>query len=113
MSQLKYVPDKGDVIWLDLEPHIGREQAGLKPVLVLTPQHYNSRAELAVFCPITIKIKRYPYEVPVPEGFKVSGVILADQVKSLAWEERKAKFICKLPPVVLRDVIQKVYTLIF
>ena len=81
-------PDQGDLGWLSLNPQAGHEQAGRRPVICLSPKTYNEKSGLAVFCPITSKIKEYPFEVEIPDGCKFSGVVLADQLRSLDWRER-------------------------
>jgi mRNA interferase MazF len=78
-----YIPGRGDVIWIAFNPQAGHEQARRRPALVLSPQRYNGRTGLAVLCPITNQRKGYPFEVEIPEGFAVTGVILADQIKNL------------------------------
>lgn len=85
-----YVPNRGDVVWLHFSPQAGHEQAGHRPALVLSPIHYNRASGLMLCCPITSKIKGYPFEVPVKAG-AVDGVALTDQVKSLDWAARGAK----------------------
>src|SRR5437762_13948374 len=80
-----YVPERGDAVWLTLDPQAGHEQAGRRPALVLSPAAYNGRVGLALCCPITNQAKGYPFEVALPDGLAVSGVVLADQVKSLDW----------------------------
>ncbi|RPI18270.1 MAG: endoribonuclease MazF [Ignavibacteriae bacterium] len=107
-----YIPEKGDIVWLDLEPHLGHEQGGLRPMVVLSPKYYNKKTMLAIFCPITSQRKGYPFEVNIPEGLKVKGVILSDQVKSLDWEKRKIKYICKIPKESIEDVKNMVVELI-
>ena len=87
----RYIPDRGDVVWLDFSPQRGHEQAGLRPALVLSPQDYNQKSELMLACPITTRAKGYPFEVKIKIG-KTDGVVLADQVKSLDWQSRKTKF---------------------
>lgn len=84
-----YVPDAGDFVWLTFDPQAGREQAGRRPALVLSPRAYNETAGLAVVCPITNQVKGYPFEVPVPSGQGPTGVILADHVKSVDWHLMK------------------------
>lgn len=108
----EYIPDKGDIVWIDLEPHIGHEQAGLRPALVLSPKKYNQKVRLAIFCPITTQKKNYTFEVSIPDVLKVNGVILSDQVKSLAWQKRRTKFICKVPNEIVKDVIDKLISVI-
>ena len=84
MVKLKeYVPQRGDVVWITLTPQAGHEQAGHRPAVVLSPAAYNGKVGLAILCPITNQIKGYPFEVLIPAGLAVTGVILADQVKSL------------------------------
>jgi len=108
----RYVPDRGDVIWISLNPQAGHEQAGRRPVLVLSPSSYNGKVGLAVMCPITNQVKGYPFEVVIPEGLKVTGAILSDQVKSLDWKARGAEFNCELPTGVTKQVLKKLNTLI-
>jgi mRNA interferase MazF len=103
------VPDRGDFVAINFDPRAGHEQAGRRPalVLVLSAAIYNGRSELAVFAPITNQIKGYPFEVLIPAGLEVTGVILADQLKSLDWRARNAQFIATAPADVLRLVLQK------
>lgn len=109
---MSYVPDRGDVVWLAFAPQSGHEQAGHRPALVLSPAAYNKKVGLAVFCPITTQVKGYPFEVAVPRGLKASGVVLSDQVKSLDWRARGAKFCCRLPQGAVSEVLEKLGTLI-
>ena len=108
----QYVPDQGDLIWLDLEPQSGHEQKGLRPALVLSPKSYNQKTSLAILCPITNKEKGYPFEVKLTQKVPVTGVILSDQIKSLDWKARNAKFICKLDIDVIDEVLGKIKALI-
>jgi mRNA interferase MazF len=109
MVDLKpYVPKRGDVVWISLNPQAGYEQAGRRPAVILSPQTYNDKVGLALLCPITNQIKGYPFEVPVPSGQSVTGAVLADQVKSLDWRTRKAELICALPPRTISEVLQKI-----
>ena len=107
-----YVPDRGDVVWLAFTPQAGREQAGRRPAVVLTPARYNDKAGLAICCPITSQVKGYPFEVALPAGLPVSGVILADQVKSLDWRSRRATRIARLPDAVMEDLLLKLGALL-
>jgi mRNA interferase MazF len=107
-----YVPARGEAVWIDLDPQTGREQQGRRPALVLSPQRYNARVGLALFCPITSRAKGYPFEVTIPVGYPVSGVILADQVKSLDWRTRKTTPIVRLPGEVTDRVIRRLQTLL-
>lgn len=108
---MTYVPDRGDVVWLDFDPQTGHEQAGRRPALVISPRTYNERVGLALFCPVTNQVKGYPFEVLIPKGLKIKGVILADQIKSFDWRARNAKRIIKLPDSTLEEVLRKLSTL--
>ena len=112
VAQSTYVPQHGDAVWITLTPQAGHEQAGRRPALVLSPGTYNARVGLAIFCPITNQIKGYPFEVMIPPGLRVSGAVLADQVKSLDWRAREAEFICALPSRTTGEVLQKIGTLL-
>ena len=87
-----YIPERGDVVWISLDPQAGHEQSGRRPVLVLSPKSYNGKVGLAIICPITNQTKGYPFEVIIPSELVVTGVILSDQAKSLDWQERKAEY---------------------
>jgi mRNA interferase MazF len=102
-----WVPDRGEFVAINFDPRAGHEQAGRRPALVLSPAIYNGRSALAVFAPITHQIKGYPFEVLIPKGLEVTGVILADQLKSLDWQARDAQFIATAPSDVLLQVLQK------
>ncbi|MFL6228764.1 MAG: type II toxin-antitoxin system PemK/MazF family toxin [Pyrinomonadaceae bacterium] len=109
---MAYVPERGDAIWITLSPQAGHEQAGRRPALVLSPSAYNRKVGLAILCPVTSQIKGYPFEVRIPEGLKVKGAILSDQVKNLDWKERQAEFICRLPAGTTEDALRKLNTLL-
>jgi mRNA interferase MazF len=98
-----YIPDAGDVAWLDFDPQPGREPARRRPALVLTDRSYNRASGLAVVCPLTSKRKSYPFEVPLTLD-KVEGAVLADHLKSMDWEARKAEFHSKADPALLSKV---------
>lgn len=106
----QYVPDAGDVVWLDFTPQTGREQAGHRPALVLSPATYNGKTSLMVCCPMTTQIKNYPFEVVIT-GTQQS-VVLADQVKSLDWRSRNATQKGRVSPAELADVRAKIRALI-
>ncbi|MDR3325127.1 MAG: endoribonuclease MazF [Spirochaetaceae bacterium] len=106
-----YVPDRGDLIWLDFDPQSGHEQKGKRPALVLSPKEYNKKVGLGVFCPMTSREKDYPFEVKV-KNEKIQGVILSDQIKSLDWTKRKAEFISKATDDEIAEVADKISTLI-
>lgn len=107
-----YCPKRGDVVWISFNPQSGHEQAGHRPALVLSPQPYNRKVGLALICPITTRVKGYPFEVRVPEGLKVSGAILSDQVKSMDWGARGASMLCSVPDKTVHQVLNKVGTLL-
>jgi mRNA interferase MazF len=100
------------MVWITLNPQAGHEQAGRRPAVVLSPLAYNERVGLAVLCPITSQEKGYPFEVKIPQGLAVTGVVLADQVKSLDWRVREAERICTLPPDVMAQILGKLGTLL-
>jgi mRNA interferase MazF len=107
-----YCPKRGDVVRISFNPQAGHEQAGHRPALVLSPQSYNRKVGLAILCPLTTQVKGYPFEVRVPDGLKASGAILSDQVKSMDWRARKASLLCSLPDTTVRQVLNKVGTLL-
>lgn len=107
-----YVPDAGDVVWVDFTPQAGHEQAGRRPAVVLSPRLYNEKAGLAVLCPITSHAKGYPFEVAIPLGLAVRGVILVDQLKSLDWRHRQIHRFGRLPTSVLDAVRHRVAVLL-
>jgi mRNA interferase MazF len=108
-----YCPDAGDIVWLQFDPQAGREQAGRRPALVLSPRRYNQIARLCVLCPITNTVRGWNFETLLPDGeCKTTGAVLSDQVKSLSWEQRQATFIEHAPSAVLADVRAKVKALI-
>ncbi|HML06968.1 MAG TPA: endoribonuclease MazF [Xanthobacteraceae bacterium] len=86
-----YCPDAGDLVWIDLDPTLGHEQSGHRPAIVLTPRHYNGPSGLCIVCPITSRARGYPFEIAIPAGRAISGVVLADQVRSVSWEKRYIK----------------------
>lgn len=112
MKVSQYCPKRGDIIRLDFNPQSGHEQKGRRPAVVVSPDQYNSKVGLALVCPITNKIKGYPFEVLLPPDFPVSGVIIADQVKSLDWRARNAEFIASSPEGVINETIEKISVLI-
>lgn len=107
-----YVPERGDLVWLQFNPRTGHEQAGRRPAVVVSPGGYNGRVGLALFCPITSIVKGYPFEVKVPADAGIEGVILSDQIRSLDWRVRKAKRIGRLPDVAMNETIGKIIALV-
>ena len=109
----RYVPARGDAIWLTFTPQAGHERSGRRRALVLSPASYNRKVGLASLCPITSQVKGYPFEVATPARSRVNGVILADHVKNLDWRVRQAEFICKLPRETTVEVLEKRGVLLF
>jgi mRNA interferase MazF len=107
-----YCPKRGDAVWISFNPQAGHEQAGHRPALVLSPHTYNRKVGLAILCPITSQVKGYPFEVRIPAGLKATGAVLSDQVKSIDWRARKASRLCSLPEDIVRQVLNKVGTLL-
>ena len=112
MRRVRGCPEKGDIGWLSMNPHRGREQAGRRPAMCLSPADYNRKVGLALFCPITSKVKGYPFEVELPEGLKVSGAILADQIKSLDWRARKATRLGKVSADIIGQARARILPLV-
>jgi mRNA interferase MazF len=111
MVKPDYIPERGDLIWIEFSPQAGHEQSGKRPALVISPHRYNQKSGLCLLVPVTGKVKGYPFEVPISTQ-EVSGVILADQIKNLDWKARNARFICKVPSGITRVVIDLIRTLI-
>jgi len=109
---MPWAPERGDVIWITLNPSLGHEQTGRRPALVLSPGSYNGKVGLAVLCPITSHVKGYPFEVSLPVGLPVEGVVLSDQAKSLDWRSRGAEFACKVPVECTTAVLERLGTLV-
>jgi len=109
----KYVPDRGDLLWLSFSPQKGHEQAGRRPAVCLSPSVYNGKTGLGLFCPVTTKIKGYPFEVQLPKSLPVKGVILADQIRNLDWRARKAEFITHISRNTLEEILEKIAVLLF
>ena len=108
---MPYIPNKGDIIWLNFSPQAGYEQRGKRPALVISSKLYNQKTHLALCCPITSHQKGYPFEV-MTGGRKIKGVVLADHLKSVDWKIRKARFIEKAKNKVLLECIEKITVLI-
>jgi mRNA interferase MazF len=107
-----YVPDAGDLVWLTFDPQAGHEQRGRRPALVLSPRGYNTRAGLAIACPVTSHAKGYPFEVALPAGGTIGGVVLADHVKSVDWRARRATLVERVPDAVIDDVRERLRPLL-
>ena len=111
-EMMAYIPNRGDIVWITFNRQAGHEQAGRRPAMVLSPAAYNGKVGLAILCPVTSQIKGYPFEVLIPDGLKISGAILSDQVKNLDWNARQVELVCKLPSVTIDEVLQKLNTLL-
>jgi mRNA interferase MazF len=103
---VKYVPKHGDIVVLEFDPQKGKEIKKTRPALTISPYSYNLKTGLGLFMPITSKVKGYPFEVIIDEG-KLHGGILCDQMRSLDWNERKAKFISHISKTTFEDVLAK------
>ena len=111
MVKKKYTPGRGDIVWLNFNPAAGHEQQGKRPAFVISPVEYNEKVGLGLFCPITSKIKDYPFEVKI-ESKEIKGAVLADQIKSLDWQTREIEFIAKASPEKTEEIISKISVLI-
>jgi len=107
-----YVPERGDIVWLEFDPQAGHEQSGHRPAFVVSPRAYNRKVGLALFCPITSRVKGYPFEVPLPTDGKARGAILSDQLKSLDWKARKATRFDRATDIVIQEVTGRVLALV-
>lgn len=102
---MAYIPERGDVVWIRLDPQAGREQAGHRPALILSPQSFNRKLNVVFCCPITSRTKRFDFDVPLPKGLDVNGVILPHHLKSLDWRVRNARFMTRIPDYVVDEVL--------
>jgi mRNA interferase MazF len=107
-----YCPEAGDLVWIDLDPTVGHEQSGHRPAIVLTPRQYNARSGLCIICPITSRARGYPFEVAIPDGHPVSGIILVDQIRSVSWEERYVKIAGAVALKLLDEVRERLAALL-
>ena len=109
----KYIPNRGDIVWLDLDPRTGREQAGHRPAIIISPKEFNTLSSLVFVCPITSKVKGFSFEVALTEETKTEGVVLIHHLRSVDWKIRKIKFIESAPTKVIDEVCAKLKPLIF
>jgi mRNA interferase MazF len=107
-----YIPAAGDLIWLTFQPQVGHEQAGRRPALVLSPRLYHQKSGLALVCPVTSRAKGYPFEVAVPSSCGVTGVILADHLRSVDWRARRAEKLGRCPIEVTNEVLARLAPLL-
>ena len=108
---MAYIPDRGDIVWLNFTPQAGHEQKGKRPAIILSPKEYNKKTGLAVCCPITSNVKSYPFEVIIT-GKKIAGAVLSDHLKNSEWKARDINFIEKAHSEVLNEVVEKISVLI-
>lgn len=112
MVRPRRAPERGSVVYLDFDPQSGHEQAGRRPALILSPQSYNEKVGLALVCPITTKSKNYPFEVVLPLGRKIQGVVLSDQVKSIDWAARNADVVDRVDVATIAAVLERLSLLL-
>jgi len=105
-------PDRGDLVWLTFTPQAGREQAGRRPAIVLSPRAYHQKAPYALVCPITSRIKGYPFEVVLPEGLPITGAVLVDQLRSIDRNARTIEPIARAPEAVIDEIQAKLAPLL-
>jgi mRNA interferase MazF len=105
-------PGRGDIVWLDFDPQIGHEQSGRRPALVVSPKSYNRKVGLCLVCPITSQVNGYPFEVRLPDGIDIHGVVLCDQIKSLDWQARRVDHIGTLPEISILEVLAHISSLL-
>ena len=108
---VKYIPSRGDIVWLNFNPNQGNERCKTRPALVISPKNYNAKTNLAIFLPITSKVKGYPFEFKINLK-SIQGAVLCDQVRSLDWEARNARKIDKLDEKSIEQILSKLYLLI-
>jgi mRNA interferase MazF len=104
------IPERGDLVYLDFNPQSGHEQAGRRPGIVLSPKTFNLATGFVVVCPITNREKGYPFEIVLPVGLHMEGVVLADQVKSLDWRSRNIYIKDRVPQNVIDEILDKIHT---
>jgi mRNA interferase MazF len=107
-----FVPARGDIVKMSFSPHSGHEQAGWRPALVVSPLEYNAASSLALLCPITTQVKRYPFEVALSPDVPISGVVLVDQIRSLDWRARRARLVGRAPAGVVAEVLARLAPLV-
>ena len=112
MVSARFVPERGDAVWITFNPQAGHEQSGRRPALVLSPATYNKKVGMALLCPVTSQVKGYPFEAVLPTGLKLQGAVLSDHVKSLDWRARDAALICRMPASLVAEVLAKLKALL-
>jgi len=111
MVKKKYTPERGDVVWINFNPQSGHEQKGRKPAVVISPREYNEKTGSGLFCPVTGRIKNYPFEVKITNE-KINSVVLSDQIKSLDWKTREIEFITEITSEEIGEIINKISVLL-
>lgn len=112
VKRAPYAPERGDIVWLEFSPQTGHEQAGHRLALTVSPRAYNAKVGLGLFCPITTQTKGYAFEVSFPAGCKTTGVVLADQIKSLDWRARHARPFERAPREVTDETLGKILAIL-
>ena len=112
MRAAPFVPGRGDLVWLRFAEEAGHEQTGQRPAVIVSPREYNQKVGLCLCCPITSRVKGYPFEFELPPGLGVNGAILCDHVRSVDWKARRARRIAALPPQAMREVQARILVLI-
>ena len=107
INQDQFVPERGDVVMVMLNPQVWYEHSGARPAVIVSSAAYNQKVGLALFCPVASETKGYPFEVLIPEDLPVTGAVLTDRVKSLDWRARKAEWVCRLPAASISEILGK------
>jgi len=100
-----YTPKRGDIVWVNFQPQSGKEQSGRRPAIVLSNSEYNRIVGLAIFCPITSKVKGFPFEVALPKNLPISGVVLDDQIRNLDWKSRNVEYISTIDTETIEKIL--------
>ena len=106
-----YIPERGDLVWINFNPQRGHEQANKRPAVVLSPRSYNEKSSLALMCPVTTRVKGYPFEVLL-NAARIAGVVLSDQVRSIDWHARRAASIQRVNPEILAELQDRIVQLV-
>ncbi len=109
---MSVLPDVGDLVWINIDPQAGHEQAGHRPAMVLSARMYHEKTALAVVCPITSNTNPYPFKVHLPDGLPISGAVLADQVKSIDRNARQLRIAGRAPKAIVADIQAKLAALL-
>jgi mRNA interferase MazF len=107
-----YAPARGDIVWLQFTPQAGHEQSVRRPAVIVSPREYNAKVGLCLCCPVTSRVKGYPFEVELPRDMGISGAVLCDHVKSLDWKARNASLVAALPVALVREIQARIMALI-